>query len=431
MYSSKQPILTSSNRFHQCWIAQLNRNCAPMFVCWILILCFRCFGPDTARSAAAQDAQTLIQSETLLEEVRKNLIPNELETFAEKFARERNRIRVFYPEYLCVTPAMEALLKQGKLPPEFERRKALAVKGINEIFEFMGPPNPANPTVAQRAIISELIVIDWRNRLMHLETVDRERWAKIKKLESDLFGPRSIFVQMETMQRPKDDVVVALGDNLSSVSVAVANYDATFFRFPDSNTLQAAQGGLSWRVHILPFLGFKELYAEFKLDEPWDSEHNKKLIGKMPYRYRTPGVNAVGKTALHGVEGGSCVFGTRSPFKVSPRNFELRNELRNTAVLVVGDANTAEIWTRPNPFVLDGQAGLELLGKPQVRLFASGDWQVRSLPTDLTQPEFGHLIDVADGQPSTSEMSTRFPPYVGTYFNGERLMAHLRAIAPK
>src|SRR5262249_34911626 len=39
---------------------------------------------------------------------------------------------------------------------------------------------------------------------------------------------------------------------------------------------------LSWRVLILPYVGHKDLYEQFHLDEPWDSEHNKKLLAKMP-----------------------------------------------------------------------------------------------------------------------------------------------------
>ena len=40
--------------------------------------------------------------------------------------------------------------------------------------------------------------------------------------------------------------------------------------------------GLSWRVAILPYLGQKSLYEKFKLDEPWDSPHNKPLLAEMP-----------------------------------------------------------------------------------------------------------------------------------------------------
>ena len=43
---------------------------------------------------------------------------------------------------------------------------------------------------------------------------------------------------------------------------------------------------LSWRVHLLPLLGEKKLYKEFHLDEPWDSDHNKKLIAQMPEVFR-------------------------------------------------------------------------------------------------------------------------------------------------
>ncbi len=41
---------------------------------------------------------------------------------------------------------------------------------------------------------------------------------------------------------------------------------------------------LSWRVALLPFLGKAEyaLYQKFRLDEPWDSEHNRPLADQMP-----------------------------------------------------------------------------------------------------------------------------------------------------
>ena len=45
---------------------------------------------------------------------------------------------------------------------------------------------------------------------------------------------------------------------------------------------------LSWRVAILPYLNEEALYREFRLDEPWDSEHNKKLIARMPPTLASP-----------------------------------------------------------------------------------------------------------------------------------------------
>ena len=42
---------------------------------------------------------------------------------------------------------------------------------------------------------------------------------------------------------------------------------------------------LSWRVAVLPYIEQGPLYNQFKLDEPWDSAHNKKLLALMPKLY--------------------------------------------------------------------------------------------------------------------------------------------------
>ena len=51
-------------------------------------------------------------------------------------------------------------------------------------------------------------------------------------------------------------------------------------------------------VHILPYIEADKLYKEFHLDEPWDSEHNKKLIARMPPFYQSANrkLNEAGKT---------------------------------------------------------------------------------------------------------------------------------------
>jgi len=67
---------------------------------------------------------------------------------------------------------------------------------------------------------------------------------------------------------------------------------------------------LSWRVLLLPYLEGDALHQQFHLDEPWDSEHNKKLITKMPAAYRSPAstVSGQGKTNYLTVRGKDTVF---------------------------------------------------------------------------------------------------------------------------
>jgi hypothetical protein len=44
----------------------------------------------------------------------------------------------------------------------------------------------------------------------------------------------------------------------------------------------------SWRVLILPYLEQAELYNQYDLGQPWDSENNKKLLEHLPDVYRDP-----------------------------------------------------------------------------------------------------------------------------------------------
>ena len=75
------------------------------------------------------------------------------------------------------------------------------------------------------------------------------------------------------------------------VSQAIwAYYDANG-TFPPTFSVDANGTPLhSWRVLILPYLGEKEkaLYDQIRLDEPWNSEHNKAFYAQMPDVYRCP-----------------------------------------------------------------------------------------------------------------------------------------------
>ena len=50
----------------------------------------------------------------------------------------------------------------------------------------------------------------------------------------------------------------------------------------------------SWRVHLLPFLGEIELYQQIRLDEPWDSEHNRQFHDRTPAVFQCPDNPGVG-----------------------------------------------------------------------------------------------------------------------------------------
>ena len=79
-------------------------------------------------------------------------------------------------------------------------------------------------------------------------------------------------------------------NNLKQIGLAMHNFHDAKKRFPASGTKdENGRPLLSWRVHILPYLGEKALFDQFHLNEPWNSEHNRKLVSQMPAVFAAPG----------------------------------------------------------------------------------------------------------------------------------------------
>jgi hypothetical protein len=118
---------------------------------------------------------------------------------------------------------------------------------------------------------------------------------------------------------------------------------------------------LSWRVALLPYLGEEALYKQFKLDEPWDSPHNKKLLAKMPRVYAAP----TGKAAKPGMTFYQVFAGPGALFDGATRiSYEdLINDGRPTGSLaMVAEAAEAVPWTKPADLPFDANKALPRLG---------------------------------------------------------------------
>ncbi len=99
----------------------------------------------------------------------------------------------------------------------------------------------------------------------------------------------------------------------------------------------------SWRVWILPYIGERELYEKLKLDEPWDSPHNKPLLAKTPEIYKMPGVKMEEGTTFFQVFEGSGTLTSNKQRVRYPNSFV--NGTSQT-ILIIEGANAVN-WAAP------------------------------------------------------------------------------------
>jgi prepilin-type processing-associated H-X9-DG protein len=149
--------------------------------------------------------------------------------------------------------------------------------------------------------------------------------------------------------------------NLEDLASAMHDYEGVHKHLPPA-AFSEPEGKrlLSWRVAILPYLNDPEasdLYREFKLDEPWDSDHNKQLLTRMPDIFVVPG-----KATQPGYTYYQVLTGPRTAFE-NPKGQtldEFPDGLENTFLIV--EAQNAVPWTKPDDLAYDPDKPLPRFG---------------------------------------------------------------------
>src|SRR4051794_37920944 len=168
--------------------------------------------------------------------------------------------------------------------------------------------------------------------------------------------PRSVYPKTTDLDRARSV------NNLKHIGIAMHNYHAAFNALPGAAILDKnGKPLLSWRVAILPYIEEDNLYKEFRLDEAWDSKHNKKLIEKMPKTY-APTIQGKPRkpntTYYQAFTGPDALFNTKAAF--GPRFANVTDGTSNTAMVV--EAGEPVIWSKPDDVVYDAKKALPKLG---------------------------------------------------------------------
>jgi RNA polymerase sigma factor (sigma-70 family) len=189
----------------------------------------------------------------------------------------------------------------------------------------------------------------------------------------------------------------ASSSNLRNLALAMHNYHDQYGHFPPAAVISKDGKPLvSWRVLLLPYLDQEKLFREFKLDQPWDSEHNKKLLARMPAVYAAPrGKTKETHSTFYQVFTGK---GTIFDGQRGTRIVDVTDGTSNTILII--ESGAAVPWTKPADLVYDAKKPLPRLGGifPEGLHFALADGSSRFCKMRFREPAMRAFITRNGGE---------------------------------
>lgn len=263
--------------------------------------------------------------------------------------------------------------------------------GISMMQADGGNPDPSSPAPDARISEMGLTFLD----AVEVEFGDRSVFAKLKNFDrlndyvANGFEYYRNMVRMQQQNLEMQRLLEQIFQRMITVRAFMLKHHEEKGRFPSNITDPEGKPLLSWRVSLLPYMGTNErtLYSQFKLDEPWDSPHNRPLVNRMPAIFADPRLNFdPTKTTFQVFNAGGAPFS----------NSELRMtdipRPANTAMLFAVGPDYAVEWTNPEPLSL-GKTPEEygkLFGPLVPVVCFDGQY---AAPPGITSPEAAELFE--------------------------------------
>lgn len=174
--------------------------------------------------------------------------------------------------------------------------------------------------------------------------------------------------------------------NLERIGKALVAYVRKNRRFPT-----ASATGVSWRVELLPFLGKKSLYDQFKFDESPESDHNRRLMEQIPDVFRSAGRTDYKTNYLMVAGDGAVHNGARKVYDV---------DIHGIAVAIVEASDEAAVpWTVNSEYELREYSITETLGDVSTKGFfvVLADGGVRWISKEADDEQLYGLFHAFEG----------------------------------
>jgi RNA polymerase sigma factor (sigma-70 family) len=201
---------------------------------------------------------------------------------------------------------------------------------------------------------------------------------------------------------PIDSIEGIIAKNMLDISQAICNYEKDYQRLPQPIVDKNGNPLLSWRVAILPYLRFDDLRKQFHDDEPWDSEHNKHLLAKMPAVFSASESVLMVRTSKQTTTPYRALVGNGAAIdpkkRVSRDAIRKADGLENTLLFV--EAAESVPWTKPAEIDFDPTKPLPKLGGRVSDRFGMGTAVPSAgfLPKFVSETTLRKLITYAGGE---------------------------------
>lgn len=221
--------------------------------------------------------------------------------------------------------------------------------------------------------------------------------------------PAALQLQIKPTERGKPLTVAERRrlsiDRMRKITAALAAYAAEHGSLPPVATYDDEKCPmLSWRVLLLPYLGHQDLYAKFRLQEPFNSPHNVRMLATIPPVYQCPD-RPDDKTNYLAPVGGNTAF-VLGQLEGRPLP-EVRDGLDNTVVLVEVDHAMAVEWSRPVEYTVypqEPRRGLITL-RDDGFFLGWGNGTVGCWPRTAPASRFGGLFTIAGNEQGLRALS--------------------------
>jgi hypothetical protein len=225
----------------------------------------------------------------------------------------------------------------------------------------------------------------------------------------------SLFVGMPALRR---QMKIADRNNdltrMKAIATALNAYCDRYGTYPPPSLVDpTGKPLLSWRVLILPFLGHKDLYDEFALDQPWNSPLNMSLMQRMPEVFcssNSPDAYGTKQPNFVLLTGNATVFPPSGPLG--------RTQVTDSpTLLLVETGNGIVAWTEPGDIDVSvsgarfGSVSMESIGglHAEVALGVDTRGNAMILSKTTTIAELDALVSPNGGEAIASKDWTAHP----------------------